>query len=146
MTGQHLQDLMKQEGYSVNKMAELIGKSQQVLSSALKHDDVRTGLLEDIAKAMGKPLAFFYGETYGPVSQVNGNNNTSVAGNDNTVSNDDRLLSLLMNKDEQLTLTLKQTEKAMDQTAEAMKQTTFAMEQAYKSQGQIDELIKMINR
>ena len=139
MTGQHLQDLMKQEGYSVNKMAELIGKSQQVLSSALKHDDVRTGLLEDIAKAMGKPLAFFYGETYGPVSQVNGNNNTSVAGNSNTVSNDDRLLSLLMNKDEQLTMSMRQTEKAMDQT-------TKAMEQAQKSQGQIDELIRMINR
>ena len=139
MTGKHLQDLMKQEGYSVNRMAELIGTSQPNLLSALKHTDIRTGLLEDIAKAMGKPLAFFYGETYGPVSQVNGNNNTSVAGNSNTVSNDDRLLSLLMNKDEQLTMSMRQTEKAMDQT-------TKAMEQAQKSQGQIDELIRMINR
>ena len=139
MTGKHLQDLMKQEGYSVNRMAELIGTSQPNLLSALKHTDIRTGLLEDIAKAMGKPLSFFYGETYGPVTQVNGNNNTSVAGNSNTVSNDDRLLSLLMNKDEQLTMSMRQTEKAMDQT-------TKAMEQAQKSQGQIDELIKMINR
>ena len=139
MTGKHLQNLILQEGYSINKMAQMIGKSQPVLASALKHDDVRTGLLEDIAKAMGKPLSFFYGETYGPVSQVNGNNNTSVAGNDNTVSNDDRLLSLLVNKDEQLTMSMRQTEKAMDQT-------TKAMEQAQKSQGQIDELIKMINR
>ena len=139
MTGKHLQDLMKQEGYSVNRMAELIGTSQPNLLSALKHTDIRTGLLEDIAKAMGKPLASFYGETYGPVSQVNGNNNTSVAGNSNTVSNDDRLLSLLMNKDEQLTMSMRQTEKAMDQT-------TKAMEQAQKSQGQIDELIRMINR
>lgn len=139
MTGQHLQDLLKQEGYSVNKMAEMIGRSQQNLATLLKHEDVRTGLVEDIAKAMGKPLSFFYGETYGPVSQVNGNNNTSVAGNDNTVSNDDRLLSLLVNKDEQLTMSMRQTEKAMDQT-------TKAMEQAQKSQGQIDELIRMINR
>lgn len=139
MTGKYLQDLILKEGYSINKMAQMIGKSQPVLASALKHDDVRTGLLEDIAKAMGKPLSFFYGETYGPVSQVNGNNNTSVAGNDNTVSNDDRLLSLLVNKDEQLTMSMRQTEKAMDQT-------TKAMEQAQKSQGQIDELIRMINR
>ena len=53
MTGQHLQNLMKQEGYSVNEMAKMIGKAQQVLASALKHDDVRTGLVEDIARAMG---------------------------------------------------------------------------------------------
>ena len=140
MTGQHLQNLMKQEGYSVNKMAEMIGRSQQNLATVLKHDDVRTGLVEDIAKAMGKPLSFFYGETYGPVSQVNGNNNTSVAGNDNTVgAPDSRLLDLLVSKDEQLTISMRQTEKAMDQT-------TRAMEQAFKSQGQIDDLIKIINR
>ena len=97
-------------------MAELIGRSQQNLATLLKHDDVRTSLVEDIAKAMGKPLSFFYGETYGPVSQVSGNNNTSVAGNDNTVgSPDDKLLTLLMNKDEQLTLAMKQTSKAQEQ-------------------------------
>ena len=118
MTGQHLQNLMKQEGYSVNKMAELIGKSQQVLASALKHDDIRTGLLEDIAKAMGKPLSFFYGEAYGNV-QTSGDNSTSVqvGGNATNVatSADDRLLTLLVNKDEQLTLAMKQTSKAQDQ-------------------------------
>ena len=116
MTGQHIQDLMKQEGYSVNEMAKLIGKAQQVLASALKHDDVRTGLLEDIAKAMGKPLSFFYGETYGNVSAIAGNNNTSVAGNDNTVgSPDNRLLDLLVSKDDQLTMAMKQTTKAQEQ-------------------------------
>ena len=116
MKGQHIQDLMKQEGYSVNEMAKLIGKAQQVLASALKHDDVRTGLLEDIAKAMGKPLSFFYGETYGNVSAIAGNNNTSVAGNDNTVgSPDNRLLDLLVSKDDQLTMAMKQTTKAQEQ-------------------------------
>lgn len=99
MTGKHLQDIMLKEGYSVNRMAQLIGKSQPVLASALKHDDVRTGLLEDIAKAMGKPLAFFYGENYGNVSQVSGNNNTSVAGNENNISNDKELIELLKMKE-----------------------------------------------
>ena len=116
MKGQHIQDLMKQEGYSVNEMAKLIGKAQQVLASALKHDDVRTGLLEDIAKAMGKPLSFFYGETYGNVSAIAGNNNTSVAGNDNTVgSPDNKFLDLLTAKDEQLTLAMRQICKAQEQ-------------------------------
>lgn len=139
MTGDYLKNLILSEGYTINKMAELIGVAQPNLVMLLRHEDVRTGLVEKVAKAMGKPLSFFYGETYGPVSQVNGNNNTSVAGNDNTVSNDDRLLSLLVNKDEQLTMSMRQTEKAMDQT-------TKAMEQAQKSQRQIDELIRMINR
>jgi hypothetical protein len=118
MTGQHLQNLMKQEGYSVNKMAEMIGRSQQNLATVLKHDDVRTGLVEDIAKAMGKPLSFFYGEAYGNV-QTSGDNSTSVqvGGNATNVatSADDRLLTLLVNKDEQLTLAMKQTSKAQDQ-------------------------------
>lgn len=120
MTGKHILDLMKKEGYSVNKMAELIGTSQPNLLSALKHDDVRTGLLEDIAKAMGKPLSFFYGEAYGPVTQANGNNNTQVAGNvvgnDMTVgSPDSKLIDLLVSKDEQLTMAMKQTSTAQEQ-------------------------------
>jgi transcriptional regulator with XRE-family HTH domain len=114
MTGQHIQDLMKQEGYSVNEMAKMIGKAQQVLASALKHDDIRTGLLEDIAQAMGKPLSFFYGETFGSVT-VTGNNSTTAINNSTATAHDDRLLTLLINKDEQLTLAMKQTSKAQDQ-------------------------------
>jgi hypothetical protein len=123
MTGKHILDLMKQEGYSVNKMAELIGTSQPNLLSALKHTDVRTGLLEDIAQAMGKPLSFFYGETFGSVANVTGNNNATATGSNNTVTtNDDRLLTLLINKDEQLTLAMKQTSKAQDQVDKAQNQ------------------------
>lgn len=107
---------MKQEGYSVNEMAKMIGKAQQVLASALKHDDVRTGLVEDIARAMGKPLAFFYGEDFGVVAQVSGSSNATAINNSTaTAGNDDRLLNLLVNKDEQLTLAMKQTSKAQDQ-------------------------------
>ena len=123
MTGKHILDLMKQEGYSVNKMAELIGTSQPNLLSALKHTDVRTGLLEDIAQAMGKPLSFFYGETFGSVANVAGNNNTTANGSNNTVTtNDGRLLTLLLNKDEQLTLAMKQTSKAQEQVDKAQNQ------------------------
>ena len=103
----------------MNKMAEMIGRSQQNLATVLKHDDIRTGLLEDIAKAMGKPLSFFYGEAFGPVSVASGERATSVqVGGDATnvaTSADDRLLSLLVSKDEQLTMAMKQTSKAQEQ-------------------------------
>lgn len=123
MTGKHILDLMRQEGYSVNKMAELIGTSQPNLLSALKHTDVRTGLLEDIAQAMGKPLSFFYGETFGSVANITGNHNATANGSNNTVTtNDDRLLTLLLNKDEQLTLAMKQTSKAQEQVDKAQNQ------------------------
>lgn len=119
MTGQHILNLLKQEGYSVNKMAEMIGRSQQNLATVLKHDDIRTGLLEDIAKAMGKPLSFFYGEAFGPVSVASGERATSVqVGGDATnvaTSADDRLLTLLLSKDEQLTMAMQQTSKAQQQ-------------------------------
>ena len=118
MTGKHVQDLIISEGYSINKMAKLIGVAQPNLVSLLKHEDIRTGLLEDIAKAMEKPLSFFYGEAYGNV-QTSGDNSTSVqvGGNATNVatSADDRLLTLLVNKDDQLTLAMKQTIKAQDQ-------------------------------
>ncbi len=123
MTGKHLQDLILSEGYSINKMAQMIGKSQPVLASALKHDDVRTGLLEDIARAMGKPLAFFYGEEFGVVAQVTGSSNATAINNSTaTAGNDDRLLTLLVNKDEQLTLAMKQTCKAQDQMDKTQQQ------------------------
>lgn len=117
MKGQYLQDLMASEGYSVNKMAQLIGKSQQVLASALKHDDIRTGLLEDIARAMNRPLSFFYGEAFGPVQSV-GNNNTQVtqvAGNYSGAAPDSNILEILKMKDEQLLLTIRQVSKAQEQ-------------------------------
>lgn len=120
MTGNHLKNLILSEGYTINKMAELIGIAQPNLVNLLKHEDVRTGLVEKVAQVMGKPLSFFYGEAYGPVTQANGNNNTQVAGNvvgnDMTVgSPDSKLIDLLVSKDEQLTMAMKQTSTAQEQ-------------------------------
>ena len=120
MTGNHLKNLILSEGYTINKMAELIGIAQPNLVNLLKHEDVRTGLVEKVAQVMGKPLSFFYGEAYGPVTQANGNNNTQVAGN--VVGNhmtvgspDSKLIDLLVSKDEQLTMAMKQTSTAQEQ-------------------------------
>ena len=76
----------------------------------LAKDDVRTGLLESIAEAANIPISVFYGDTY----TVNGSNNAT--GNNNTVNlSDDRLLTLLLAKDEQLTMAMNQTSKAQQQ-------------------------------
>ena len=136
MTGKHLQDLILSEGYSINKMAQMIGKSQPVLASALKHDDVRAGRLEDIARAMGKPLAFFYGEEFGVVAQVTGSSNATAINNSTaTAGNDDRLLTLLVNKDEQLTLAMKQTSKAQDQMDKAQQQMDRVLDKLLGNNG-----------
>ena len=136
MTGKHILNLMTQEGFSISKMAQLIGTSQPNLSSALKHDDIRTGLLEDIARAMGKPLAFFYGEEFGVVAQVTGNSNACAINNSTaTAGNDDRLLTLLVNKDEQLTLAMKQTSKAQDQMDKAQQQMDRVLDKILGNNG-----------
>ena len=136
MTGKHILNLMTQEGFSISKMAQMIGTSQPNLSSALKHTDIRTGLLEDIARAMGKPLAFFYGEEYGVVSQVTGSNNATAINNSTaTAGNDDRLLALLVNKDEQLTLAMKQTSKAQDQMDKAQQQMDRVLDKLLENNG-----------
>ena len=120
MTGNHLKNLILSEGYTINKMAELIGIAQPNLVNLLKHEDVRTGLVEKVAQVMGRPLSFFYGEAYGPVTQANGNSNTQVAGNvsGNDIivgSPDSKLIDLLVSKDEQLTMAMKQTSTAQEQ-------------------------------
>jgi transcriptional regulator with XRE-family HTH domain len=123
MDGLRLKTLITSEGYTVAQIATLIGTSQQNLSAALKHADVRTGLVEKIAEVMGKPLAFFYGESYGTIQTATGNNNTQVAGTANVVSGPaDALLDLLKIKDEQLLLAMRQTSTAQEHTSKAQEQ------------------------
>lgn len=114
MKGEIIKSLLLEKGYNIAQIAEMIGTSQQNLASNLKHTDVRSGLLEKIADAIGVPVSSFYGET--AAQTVTGNNNTQVLGDSNTVApSDAALLELLKTKDEQLTLTIKQVSKAQEQ-------------------------------
>lgn len=116
MTGNTLKKLILSEGLSVAEVARRLGTSQQNLTCALAKDDIRTGLLERVAEAMGRPLSFFYGEAFGPVQSVGDNNTqvTQVAGNYSGAPDSD-VLELLKMKDEQLLLTIKQVSKAQEQ-------------------------------
>ena len=134
MNGKTIKDVLANNGIAQAEIARLLGVTPNNLNNMLAKEDVRTGLLENIAEAANLPISVFYGDSY----TVLGNNNTTSSHNTVNAS-DDRIISLLLSKDEQLTISMRQTEKAMDQT-------TKAMEQAFKSQGQIDDLIRMINR
>ena len=116
MKGETVKSIILGMEYSVAQVAEMIGTSQQNLASALKHEDVRSGLLEKIASALGVPLSTFYGGAFGPVQSVGDNNTqvTQVAGNYSSASDTD-LFELLKVKDEQLLLTIKQVSKAQEQ-------------------------------
>lgn len=116
MKGETVKALILGKGYSVAEVAEMIGTSQQNLAANLKHTDVRSGLLEKIAHALGVPLAVFYGESFGPALSIKGNNNTQVAGSSNTIQQDSSLvLELLKMKDEQLLISMRQTCEVQEQ-------------------------------
>ena len=115
MKGVDLKDLLRKEGIILSQLAEDLGMSQQNLSAAFTRDDIKSGLLEKMAKALNKPIGFFYGETFGPVQSVGDNNTqiTQVAGNYSAP--DSNVLEILKMKDEQLLLTIKQVSKAQEQ-------------------------------
>lgn len=116
MKGETVKNIILGMEYNVAQVAEMIGTSQQNLASALKHEDVRSGLLEKIAAALNVPLSTFYGGAFGPVQSVGDNNTqvTQVAGNYSGAPGSD-VLEILKMKDEQLLLTIKQVSKAQEQ-------------------------------
>lgn len=109
MKGATLKEQLKNTSYSLSEIAGKLGISPQSLNSVFNSEDVKSGVLEKLSIALDVPLAFFYGDSY----NVTGNNNAT--GNNNTVNaSDDRLVNLLLSKDEQLTMAMRQTEKAQD--------------------------------
>lgn len=115
MKGSDLRDLLRKEGVVLSQLAEDLGMSQQNLSATFTRDDVKSGLLEKMARVLDKPIGFFYGETFGPVQSVGDNNSqvTQVAGN--YTGSDQAVLELLKMKDEQLSMAMRQTSKAQEQ-------------------------------
>lgn len=116
MKGSVIKEVLRANGRQMKQIAEKMGTSLSNLSAGLSKDDVRTGLLEEIAAAAGLHVSAFYGEAFGPVQTATGSNNTQVAGNSNTVTTSDQaVLELLKVKDEQLTMAMRQTSKAQEQ-------------------------------
>ena len=112
MKGKDIKDVLAKHSIPQTEIAKLLGITPNNLNNMLSKDDVRTGLLEGIATAANIPISVFYGDTF----NISGSNNATGNNSTNTVNaTDDRLLSLLVTKDEQLLLAMKQTSKAQEQ-------------------------------
>lgn len=128
MTGAALKERLNATQYSLAEIARKMGIKPQDLNALFNVQDTKTGTIERLSKALDVPIAYFFGDSY----NVSGNNIVNASGTNTVNASDDRLISLLVAKDEQLT--------------KAMEQTTKAMEQTDKSQNQIDVLLGMISR
>ena len=85
MNGKELKAILKEEGINLSELAKKLGfDNDQRLHSALKADDVKSGLIEAIAKATN-------------------DNSVAVSGTGNSVNAiSERFISLLEKKDEQM--------------------------------------------
>ena len=72
MTGEEVKKKLAKEGYTITKLATLLGTSQQNLSVKLSKEAVKTDLLESLCDALNKDFTFFYGgTTYLPMASIN---------------------------------------------------------------------------
>ena len=112
MKGTTLKEQLKNTRYSLSEIAGMMGISPQSLNSIFNSEDVKSGVLEKLSCVLDLPIAYFYGDAF----NISGSNNATGNNSTNTVNaTDDRLLSLLVSKDEQLLLAMKQTSKAQEQ-------------------------------
>lgn len=112
MTGTQLKDRLLETRLSLSEIARRMGIKPQDLNALFNVQDTKTGTIERLSKALELPIAYFYGDSY----NVQGNGNALATGAHSTASaSDDRLLALLLSKDEQLTMSMAQTSKAQAQ-------------------------------
>lgn len=84
MTGKELKTKLSACGVSQSEIARRLDMSQQSFNQSLIVNDVKSGLLERIASAIGVDMSFFYpSDNQNAVASGNGN----VAGNNNVVGN-----------------------------------------------------------
>lgn len=100
MNGKELKAILKEEGINLSELSKKLGyDNDQRLHSALKADDVKSGLIESIAKATNKSVGFFYKDS----NTIASDNSVAVSGTGNSVNSiSERFISLLEKKDEQM--------------------------------------------
>ena len=111
MKGADLKEKLKTSPYTMAELAKRMGVSPQNLNASFSSEDVKSGVIEKLAQALDVPIAYFYGDAY----NITGNNIVNSGSNNAVNASDDRLITLLANKDEQLTMAMKQTAKAQEQ-------------------------------
>ena len=110
MDGKHIKEILRNAGVVQAELAAFLGTSPQNLNSALSGDNIKTGTLEQIARFMGKPVSYFYGE--GNTATASGSG-TAVAGVGNSVND-----SLLI---DEIAAHRRLTEQALAQNGQLLK-------------------------
>ena len=88
MKGEELKLKLKRAGVSIAEVASLIGMSRQSLSQALSVKDVKTGLIEDLSKALNIPLGYFYGDSVNQKAIANGEKSVAAINSSISAPND----------------------------------------------------------
>lgn len=66
MKGSDIKKMIAVQGLSITEVAAAIGESQQNLSAALSRDDVKSSLVERVAKYLNMPISALYNEVFIP--------------------------------------------------------------------------------
>lgn len=100
MEGEFLKNELRRRKISVSEVARRLGVPPQNLSSALSNGDIKTGVLEDVAKAIGVSPAVFYNGDSGGVAVVGEVHGSTVIGRQDGAT--EALVKQLDVKDEQI--------------------------------------------
>lgn len=102
MSGEEMKIVIRRLGYTQKAVAELLQETPQNLGSMLEAKDIKSSLVERVARALEIPIAAIYGESV--ATTVTGS--TAIVGNGNKGNslnaNESRLLALLEEKDRQI--------------------------------------------
>ncbi|MBQ6357916.1 MAG: hypothetical protein IJI97_03025 [Clostridia bacterium] len=99
MNGKDLKERLQAEGVNLSDLSKKMGyKTDQNLHSVLGAQDVRSGLLEQMSLALGKPIGWFYGEA---PSAFASDHSVALTGGQYT-NVPDSVIQLLAKKDEQI--------------------------------------------
>ena len=94
MTGQKIKDILRSEGITIADVARMLGHNgDQRLHSALKSEDVKSGLIEDIARVTNKSVCYFYERSGNTVATDDSNQINALS---------EKFIALLEKKDEQM--------------------------------------------
>lgn len=116
MKGIELKKRLRRTGRTLKEISELVGISPQSLNQLLGVQDVKSGILEQLAAALDMSIAELYDVPTGTTATTMGNGNTILNGNGNTNISPTDCSALLAEKDEQIRRLIDIVDKFTDAT------------------------------
>ena len=116
MKGIELKKRLRRTGRTLKEISELVGISPQSLNQLLGVQDVKSGILEQLAAALGMSIAELYDVPTSTTATTTGNGNTILNGNGNTNISPTDCSALLAEKDEQIRRLIDIVDKFTDAT------------------------------